>query len=265
MKDFLQNVLLAAGAAALLALVYGILVATPPVVATLRNIELASARIAALIGETEKARDGQPATIARLVATTDATVAAIQPVLEESARTVKAVQPVMEESAKTIEAVRPVLEAATEAVAGAGALVEETKDVIIDLRASIDPIIQYASKSMFHIQDGLEEFLDCDNANAHCFHNRWVGISWQTEQTLRAITASANRVEKAVPTFLSTWDRIGQNSNKTTQATAEVMGNFATATKPLPTWMRLGLNVAPPVVQVGATVATTMAIRGRHK
>jgi hypothetical protein len=265
MKAFLQNLLRAAGAAALLTLAHAVWEATPPLVATLRNLELASARTAALIGDTEKASDGQPATIARLVRTTDATVAAVQPVLEESARTVKAVQPVLDESQKAVKAGTGLLEAATEAATRAGALVDETKDVIIDLRASIDPIIQYASKSMFHIQDGLEDFLDCGDANAHCFFNRWAGISWQTEQTLRAITASANRVERAIPTFLSTWDRIGQNSDKTTQATAEVMGNFAAATKPLPTWMRLGLNVAPPVVQVGATVATTMAIRGKHK
>jgi hypothetical protein len=30
-------------------------------------------------------------------------------------------------------------------------------------------------------------------------------------------------------------------------------------------WMRLGLAIAPPVVQVGATVVTTMAVTGKHK
>ena len=82
---------------------------------------------------------------------------------------------------------------------------------------------------------------------------------------MRAVASGANRFERAMPEFLATWDRIGKNSDRTTKATAEVMGNFATATKPLPTWMRLGLAIAPPVVQVGATIVTTMAVTGKHK
>jgi ABC-type transporter Mla subunit MlaD len=265
MNTAYRNSLLLAGAMALAMLAALIYEATAPLVGTLRNIELASSRTAALIGDVEKAKDGQPATIARLVATTDSllatanvTVGAVQPVLDESARTVKAVRPVLDESAKTVQAVRPVLEAATSAV-------KRGEESIVQVRGQITPVIDHARSILFQVDDVLPDFLDCGDANRNCIFNRWAGISWQTEQTLRAIATSANRVEKAVPNFLGTWDRIGKNSDKTTQATAEVMGNFAAATKPLPTWMRLGLSIAPPVVQVGATVVTTMAIRGKHK
>ena len=85
----------------------------------------------------------------------------------------------------------------------------------------------------------------------------------QTAETMRD-------VQRATPRMLSTWDEIGANVQATTQAgteasrnTAQVMANFARATKPLPTWVRIGLAVAPPVAQVGASVATALALTGK--
>ena len=52
-------------------------------------------------------------------------------------------------------------------------------------------------------------------------------------------------------------------STEASRSTAQMMKNFATATKPLPTWARIGLAVAPPLAQVGVSVATTLAVTGK--
>lgn len=76
--------------------------------------------------------------------------------------------------------------------------------------------------------------------------------------------------KNALPAAITTWQGIGTNVKATTEAsteasrsTARVMKNFATATKPLPTWARIGLAVAPPIAQVGVSVATTLAVTGK--
>lgn len=55
--------------------------------------------------------------------------------------------------------------------------------------------------------------------------NRWSGLSWRAEQAMRAVASGANRFEAAMPEFAATWDRMRNNSDKTTKGTAEVMGN----------------------------------------
>jgi hypothetical protein len=65
---------------------------------------------------------------------------------------------------------------------------------------------------------------------------------------------------RATPALIAGIDRIVANSDRTTNATAQVMGNFARATKPLPTWLRTGLGVAPPLAQTAAGAATAVAL-----
>lgn len=255
----------AAAAAALALVAYAVYQATPAVLGILANAGTASARVSALIGDVERDETGKPTTIARLIATTDATVAAGKTTLRESSRTISAARPVLTEAGRDLKDTRVTVRAAKPVLIAAEQSVLDAQQTIVEMRGKINPALDQARGVVSQVNAALPDFLVCGDANRNCLFNRWAGVSWQAEQTLRAIARSANRVEKAVPNFLDTWDRIGKNSDKTTQATAEVMGNFARATKPLPTWMRLGLSIAPPVVQAGATVVTTMAIKGKHR
>lgn len=71
--------------------------------------------------------------------------------------------------------------------------------------------------------------------------------------------------------MLTTWDEMGPKVKATTEAsteaspnTAQGMANFARGTKPLPTWAGIGwLAVAPPLAQLGTSVATTLAATGK--
>lgn len=53
-------------------------------------------------------------------------------------------------------------------------------------------------------------------------------------------------------------DLAAHNSADASLATARVMQNFATATKPLPMWARVGLAVAPPMAQTAFAVVGSL-------
>jgi hypothetical protein len=85
------------------------------------------------------------------------------------------------------------------------------------------------------------------------------------EQAADAVEGSAKEFRGALPRTLAGWDRIVANSDETTKQTANFMGNLAEMTKPLPTWARIGLAVAPPAVQTGFTVGSWLALKGKTK
>jgi hypothetical protein len=72
-----------------------------------------------------------------------------------------------------------------------------------------------------------------------------------------AVKVTAGDLAKAGRTFESTslsMNAAAQNSAEASKQTAIVMSNFAKATKPLPTWVRIGLAVAPPIAQTAFAV-----------
>jgi len=97
-----------------------------------------------------------------------------------------------------------------------------------------------------------------------------LGLTGAAKVTLGQTATTMREIQRATPQMLSTVQDIGDNVRATTEAsteasrnTAQVMANFARATKPLPVWARIGLSVAPPLAQVGASVATTLAVTGK--
>ncbi len=97
-----------------------------------------------------------------------------------------------------------------------------------------------------------------------------LGLTAAAKVTLGQTATTMRAIQEATPQMLATVQQVGDNIKATTEAsteasrnTAQVMANFARATKPLPTWARVGLAVAPPLAQVGASVATTLAVTGK--
>jgi hypothetical protein len=140
---------------------------------------------------------------------------------------------------------------------------------IEQIRRGLQPILVHTASVTRQVDDAAPLFLDCEY-NPDCVFNRYVGASKGIERAALNFGQMSSDVRSALPGVLSTWNEIGSNVKATTQAstevsrnTAQVMGNFARATKPLPTWARIGLAVAPPLAQVGASVATTLAVTGQ--
>lgn len=118
--------------------------------------------------------------------------------------------------ADVLAEVHPVAVGATDALAAYAALPR-----------SLEPTIAYTNKMSPFIIDN--------------FH----GAITAAKYTLGDV-AKASRTFEATSLSL---DRAAKNSANASEQTAVVMGNFAKATKPLPTWLRIGLAVAPSAAQ----------------
>ena len=90
-----------------------------------------------------------------------------------------------------------------------------------------------------------------------------LGVTAAAKVTLGQTAETMRDIQRATPEIVNNIRATTQASTEASKNTALVMHNFAEATKPLPRWARVALAVAPPVVQVGATVATTVAITGK--
>ena len=124
---------------------------------------------------------------------------------------------------------------------------------IEQIRGDLQPILVHTASVTKQVDDAAPLFLDCEY-NPDCVFNRYVGASKGIERAALNFGQMSSDVRSALPGALSTWNEIGANVKATTLAsteasrnTAQVMANFARATKPLPTWARLGLAVAPPL------------------
>jgi methyl-accepting chemotaxis protein len=90
-----------------------------------------------------------------------------------------------------------------------------------------------------------------------------LGVTAAAKVTLGQTAETMREIQRATPEIVSNIKATTQASTEASKNTALVLHNFAEATKPLPKWARVALAVAPPLVQVGATVATTVAITGK--
>ena len=81
-------------------------------------------------------------------------------------------------------------------------------------------------------------------------------------RTAGHVEAASDAFQASVPQMIAGWNRIIANSDQATaataatmKATAATMANFREASRPLPTWIRMGLQIAPPIAQAGAAAA----------
>lgn len=147
------------------------------------------------------------------------------------------------------------------------------------LRADLQPaltnaasITGHVNSITAHVDDALPQFTDCAyldadgtpvGGNPDCAFNRFQGMSKAFETASLDVSTMTRDFRGAIPGVLADVKRAADGSARASESTAQVMANFARATKPLPTWARIGLAVAPPLAQVAMSVATTLAVTGQ--
>jgi len=155
--------------------------------------------------------------------------------------------------------------------------IEEMRGDLAPAVASLASAAKHADNITAHVDDALPAFTDCAVLDEHgvpvggnpdCFFNRYQGASkaWElamerTADAMLSVGATAKAVadkDTGVPAAVAWSVKASQNTNI-------VMANLAKATRPLPTWARIGLAAAPPLAQVGASVAATLAVTGSLK
>ena len=90
-----------------------------------------------------------------------------------------------------------------------------------------------------------------------------LGLTAAAKVTLGQTAETMRDIQRATPEIVANIKATTEASTEASKNTAQVMANFAKATKPLPAWARLVLAVAPPAVQTGATIVTTLALTGK--
>jgi hypothetical protein len=140
-----------------------------------------------------------------------------------------------------------------------------------ELRGDLKPTLDHAGSVAAQVDDAAPLFLDCE-FNPDCLFNRYVGAAKGIENAAQNVGRTSADISGAVPGILATWGQIGANvaratdeSAQTAAASREFMNNMAAMTKPLPSWLRIGLAVAPPIVQTGFTTASWLAVKGKQQ
>ncbi|MGD0497539.1 MAG: hypothetical protein ABSC23_03785 [Bryobacteraceae bacterium] len=157
--------------------------------------------------------------------------------------------------------------------------VDAALGTVDQLRADLQPVLTSAAAAAghvnsitAHVDDALPQFTDCAyvdadgtpiGGNPDCVFNRFQGMSRAFENAAVDVSATTHDFRGAIPSVIADVKRASDGSARASESTAQVMANFAKATKPLPTWARIGLAVAPPVAQLGVSIATTLAVTGK--
>lgn len=90
-----------------------------------------------------------------------------------------------------------------------------------------------------------------------------LGLTAAAKVTLGQSAETMRDIQRATPEIVANIKATTEASTEASKNTAQVMANFAKATKPLPAWARVVLAVAPPAVQTGASIVTTLALTGK--
>lgn len=147
------------------------------------------------------------------------------------------------------------IEAAGEAVTELAKLRRDLGPILAD----VGKITANASHTSGQIRDGADLLLDCEG-NPQCFPNRIIGTDIAVERAAQAIERTARAVSDGVPPILAVALKVGENSDKTAAETAGLMENLRLSTRPLPSWMRVGLQVMVPAAQGAAAAATSYSV-----
>lgn len=130
----------------------------------------------------------------------------------------------------------------------------ETQSVISDrlgeTTRSVDAVLQPAGKILEKVdRDLLPALTDCEN-NPSCFENRWRGLSYDAEQTMRSVQSMAKTFEKAVPPILENVEKNTEHSAGTLEQvrgiTTDLHKVTTEFTKPQPLYKKiLGMLLLP--------------------
>ena len=162
---------------------------------------------------------------------------------------------VLAEADGQLSAVRDV---ADQRLGDALARVDRALGTVDALRQDLQPTLANVKALTDHANEASAILLRRDALPAQL-----LGVTAAAKVTLGQTAETMRDIQRATPEIVTNIKATTQASTEASRNTALVMHNFAEATKPLPRWARVALAVAPPLVQVGATVATTVALTGK--
>jgi hypothetical protein len=132
---------------------------------------------------------------------------------------------------------------------------------VTTLQSQVNPVLAAAQSTLEHTDKTVTDL-----------HPQFLGLIAASKVTMGQAALTMRDIQTATPAFISNWDQISQHVNvmsdagaKSFVATQHTMENFAAASKPLPTWLRIALGVGPPVAQMGAATVAAGSLLGWFK
>ena len=153
-----------------------------------------------------------------------ATVAAVQPVLASARQTVDAARPVLVVLSERTRQASSTIDAATLAVGRLDALVASTQGDLHSAIGHLDeqvkaagPVLANAAEITRQVADAapgvLDVLTDCES-NPSCFTNRWIGLTYDLEQTMRTIQKAAPEMSKSTNEIAAHFDSMAGSADK---------------------------------------------------
>jgi hypothetical protein len=136
----------------------------------------------------------------------------------------------------------------------------EALQQVRELRADLQPTLANAASITAHA-DGAAAILFRRDA----LPAQLLGVTAAAKVALGETAQTMRTINDAAPAIAANVQRATDESAITAQQTRIFMGNLSEATKPLPKWARIGLAVAPPLVQTGFTLGSWLALKGKSQ
>jgi hypothetical protein len=136
----------------------------------------------------------------------------------------------------------------------------EALQQVRELRADLQPTLANAASITAHA-DGAAAILFRRDA----LPAQLLGVTAAAKVALGETATTMRTIDGAMPGITASIQRAADESVLTAGETRRFMFHLAEATKPLPKWARIGLAVAPPLVQTGFTLGSWLALKGKSQ
>jgi hypothetical protein len=146
-----------------------------------------------------------------------------------------------------------------------GAAVREIRDGVGPILAAVPPVLSEARSQLILVGGAASGTLQEAQYSIHTVTPFATGTVAAAKVTLGHFAQSSITFQESWPHIINGVDRLVANSDRTTDASARLVENLQTASKPLPKWLRVALAVAPPLAGVGASAVAAGAAAGAFR
>ena len=123
------------------------------------------------------------------------------------------------------------------------------------LHTEVTPVLEHAASITAHADEASAILLRRDALPAQV-----LGTLGAAKVTLGETAQTMRTIRDTTPAVAENIKRATDESAKASESAAKLAAHLAKETKPLPTWARVGLAVAPPLAATGASVISLMQL-----
>ena len=193
---------------------------------------------------------------------TDRVLSTTQRTIQDSRKDVlREVAALRKDTMRQMDELRTVADARLEDISRrADAQISQVNGTVAGIGIALAPSLQHVANVTAHADEASSILLARNGLPAQL-----LGVTAAAKVTLGETAQTMRTVREATPQIAASVQHATDESAATAAQTRIFMANLAKMTKPLPTWARIALAVAPPIAQTGFTVASWAALGGKSQ